>query len=190
MRTLAGIAVTLILVACGGGAEKDKPDESLKNADDVEASENAAATTTVDVGEFAPLSDGAEEVGRVSVTRLKVGGDDLGPWLEANVRFENTTDDIGDFPEVGIWCKGATESGSYQADSTIDLSTTMPAKSYKEGVLNLPLSDDPRTGESVPECETPALIRFEPLVSVGEPEPTQVRVPDNLIAKLNARRVK
>jgi hypothetical protein len=190
MRTIAAIAMTLILVACGGNAEKDKPDESLRNADDVKASETAAATTTVEIGEFAPLSDGAEEVGRVSVTKLKVGGDDLGPWLEASVRFENTTDEEGNLAEVGIWCKGATESGGWQADSTLDLNATIPAKSYKEGVVNLPLSDDPRTGEPVPECETPAFIQFTPLVTVGDVEPVQVRIPNDLIAKLNDKRVR
>jgi len=193
MKTLAAIAMTMtmtmILVACGGGADQDQPDESLRNADDVEASENAAGTTTVDVGEFAPLSDGAEEVGRVAVTKLKVGGDGLGRWLEASVRVENTTDEDGNLPDAGIWCKGATESGGWQIDSTIDLNSTIPAKSYKEGVVNLPLSDDGRTGEPVPECKTPAFIRFTPTVWVGEVELAQVRVPDDLIAKLNDKRV-
>ncbi len=45
--------------------------------------------------------------------------------------------------------------------------------------MNLPLSDDGRTGESVPECQTPAYIRFMPTVWVGEVEPAQVRVPED-----------
>lgn len=177
--------ITPALVACGGGSDtpSSSPNTQLKNADDVEATRSAESSKTVNFGDFADV-DG---FGRVSITSATVGGDDLGPWLEAKVRLENTTKDDASGPDVGLFCKGDSESGSYQADSTLTLGDEIPAGSYKEGTLNLLPYSYKRTFEDDTPCATPAFIRLTPSVYEEGAELPQVAVPDALIDEMNAK---
>jgi len=187
IAALALVPVLALLAGCGGDDEDPKSDQantSLNSADDVEASQNAA--TAFEVGEFADLPGGA----RLAVTSLKVGGDDLGPWLETSIRFENSTDEAQSIPgSAGVLCAGASENGGSQIDGTVSLGDEVPAGSFKEGVLNLLTSGDGRTGEPVPHCGTPAFVQFE----VEDPEtyePVYVQwpVPDEMIEQMDAVR--
>ena len=85
LAALALVPVVLLAQGCGSGDDQksDEPNSSLKNADDVDASQDAAAAPEVEVGEFGDLPGDT----RVSATTMKVGGDDLGPWLEVSFRF-------------------------------------------------------------------------------------------------------
>jgi hypothetical protein len=183
----AALAVVLsgLLVAGCGSEEKssDEPNSALKNADDVEASQEAAAAQEVDLGKFGDLSDDT----RVSVTAMKVGGDDLGPWLEVSIRFENAAKVDAAVPVTGIVCKGSAEPGENQAGSTLDSGDPVPAGSFKEGVLNLLVPGEGRTGEPVPVCDGPAFVQ----VTGEDPETSAdkvVRVPvaDEVLAQLQA----
>ena len=119
---------------------------------------------------------------------LTVGGDDLGPWLVTLVRVENRGSADQSMPNIGIVCTGSTEMGGYQAGSTISLTTSLPAGSYREGTLNLLLPHDRRTGTPVPSCATPAYVQALPLVTDSATRPVRVQIPDAAVTSLNAKR--
>jgi hypothetical protein len=74
--------------------------------------------------------------------------------------------------------------------STLSDSEPLPARSYKEGTLNLLLPGDSRTGTPVPKCATPATLRAQATNYAGGTAPSvKIPVPDAVIAQLNARRV-
>jgi hypothetical protein len=184
-HTLSLLIAVPILAACGGGSDEPStsPSTQLKNADDVKATQSAKSSKTVKFGEFAEI----EGFGRASVASASVGGDDLGPWLETKIRFENTSGEESSTPDVGIYCKGDSESGSYQADSTISLGEPIPDGSYKEGILNLLPYGFKRTGEVDEACQTPAFIRLTPAVYEDSAELPQIAIPDELVDELNAK---
>jgi hypothetical protein len=176
----------LLLAGCESGDSKgsNKPNSALKNADDVQQSEAAAAAKVVQVGAFGDLPGD----GRVSVTAMKVGGDDLGPWLETSMRVENASKEKASVPDTGIVCSGSSEQGGYQIDSTMLLSDEVPAGSYKEGVLNLTVPGDSRTGEPATPCGAPAFVQITGQDTQSF-KSTVVRVPiaDDVLAQLNAQ---
>jgi hypothetical protein len=185
--TALALLSAVLLAGCGSGDENkssNKPNFSLKNGDKVEESEAAAAAKVVQVGDFGDLPGD----GRVSVTAMKVGGDDLGPWLEVSMRVENASNETAGVPDTGIVCTGSSDQGGYQADSTLLLSDEIPAGSFKEGILNLMVPGDSRTGEPAMPCTAPAFVQI-----TGEDsqtfETTAVRVPiaEDVIAELNAK---
>jgi hypothetical protein len=189
-RIRAGLAILILaapaLVGCGSGsdASSTKPNSDLKSADEMQATKTSEDLRTVKIGEFAEVKD----FGRVAVTSVKVGGDDLGPWLEAEVRFENTSGEDSSATDTNLVCAGdgANEFGGYQADSTFDPNQTIPDKSFSEGTLNLLPVGFKRTGEAESPCATPAFIRFTPFVHEEGTELSQVAVPDDAIDELNS----
>ena len=152
------VPVVFLASGCGDGDDEkpEGPNPSLRDADDVEEGQAAEVADEVEVGEFGDLTADT----RVSVTAMQVGGDDLGPWLEVSVRFENASDDVAYIPDAGIVCAGSVEQGGYQAGSTVSLGEEVPRGSFKEGVLNLMVPGDSRTGEVVPPCAGPAFVQF------------------------------
>lgn len=181
----AALAATLLLLAgCGDDAPGAKEENTaLRNGNSVEASTESGDATDLALGEFAELGDHL----RVRVGDTKVGGDDGGPWLEIAVRAENDGSEDQMLPEIGIVCSGNAEQGSYQADSTLLLTDTVPAGSFKEGTLNLLLPGDSRTGEKIAPCETPVFIRATPGIYVGDEPPSfRWELPETTVTELNA----
>jgi hypothetical protein len=182
---ILAVLLAALVAGCGGQSKAaTKPDSSLKNADRVQQSQAAAAANIVQIGEFGDLPGN----GRVEVTAMKVGGDDLGPWLEATMRVENASKETASVPDTGIVCTGSTQQGGYQVDSTMRLSDEIPAGSYKEGVLNLIVPGDSRTGQPATPCAAPAFVQITGLDNQSLKTGT-VRVPiaGELLAQLNAK---
>jgi hypothetical protein len=158
--------------------------KGLAPAESVEAGRQAANAQIVTFGEPGKLPDNVY----VIFSAPTVGGDDLGPWLVTPVRVENRGSVDQSMPNMGIVCMGSTDMGGYQAGSTVKLTDTLPAGSYREGTLNLLLPHDSRTGTPVPSCATPAYVQAIPLVTDSTTKPVRVQVPDATIASLNAKR--
>lgn len=177
MRRLTAtlLALPLLLAACGS----DDGDEPLRNAGDVREEERAESAIDAEIGEQFEF-EGMD----VEIIAVAPGGDDSGAWLEVEVRVENSTDDELAIPEFDLKCAGDPEGGGWQADSTFPMYEPLPAKSYEEGVLNLIVPGQPRTGEPNTPCATPAFIEVAPLSYVGEPTIARVAIPDDVIAQV------
>ncbi|MDF1705331.1 MAG: hypothetical protein P1U38_11200 [Aeromicrobium sp.] len=171
-------AAVLALLAFGAGA-CGNDDGPLRDADDVRSEELAEAASEAAVGEQFEL-DGLD----MEIVSLSPGGDESGAWLEAEIRAENSTDDDLSLPNVDLFCDGDLEGGGWQADSTFDMYADLPPKTFEEGVLNLVIPGQPRTGEPETECATPAYIEVSPTVSVGQPTVVRIPVPDDVIAQV------
>lgn len=185
MRLAVAVLALLLTAACAGGSESsDKPDDSLKN--DADATVAPSAGETLKVGQFAE----GKYIGRIQVSAIKVGGDDLGPWLEATVRMENSGDEALSPAQLDLVCTGDKETIGYQADSTFDFNEEVPPGSFREGVANLLIAGDPRTGEPTTECATPAYIEITPVVSIGDDPQPKFAVPDEFIAEINGKLTK
>ena len=128
-------------------------------ATQIEQSRADQGAATVAVGAPGQMEGGI----RFTVKNLAVGGDGSGPWLVATVHVENPTGDDATVPNVGIACAGtaADKLGGYQASSTIRLGDDLPARSFRDGTLNLLLPGDSRTGVTTPPCSTPAHIDIQ-----------------------------
>lgn len=181
------LGLALLLAGCGDDQSSDNPDTSLKNADEVRSQEQAgqnARAKTVDLGEFVELGSGL----RLSASKVVVGGDELGPWLIATVRIENSSDEEAAPPDGGIICSNATEPGGSQAGSTLDVSGGLPAESFAEGTLNLLLPEDGRYGEKIQDCQGPAFLQFTKTGLVDDSDlPVRIRVPEDTLAELLVR---
>lgn len=173
--TIAALTVTAIatLTACGGSGGSDE----LRDADDIKASETAASAKTAKIGETFELGNL-----NVKISSLVAGGDDLGPWVVADLRVENPTDEEDYLPDAGIVCGEKGEQGSYQADSTLFLGDTLPKKSFKEGTLNLLTIEDGRSMQPPVECAAPAFVQM----TSTDSKVVRIPVPDDVLAKLNA----
>jgi hypothetical protein len=158
---------------------------SLVPAESVEAELEAKNAQVVAFGQAGKLAD---DVYVIFNAPLTVGGDDLGPWLVTPVRVENRGKADQSMPNIGIVCMGSTEVGGYQAGSTMSLTDTLPAGSYREGSLNLLLPKDSRTGTAVPARATPAYVQAIPLVTDSSTKPVRVAIPDATVASLNEKR--
>jgi hypothetical protein len=198
-RVLLTVAAVVSLTSCGGGDDGDSPAAQsstggeLRNADEVRADEQSAAAAKATVGTPVTVEDlTGESKSDVTVSALKIGGDDAGPWLEITVVVANPSDKVSTIPRLGIVCTGSPEVGGNQAGGTLhNEGTEIPAKSKDEGKLRLLLPGDSRTGEVVPECPTPAVIRiYYGLISQGTKfgKTAELTIPDAMITKLNAKR--
>lgn len=208
MRLLVGLAaLTLVLGACGGDDDATSGDEvgaetspnaeatdgdtgqDLRPADEVIAEEEASASMDGEIGEDIDLGEGLT----VTVQAMRAGGDDLGPWLEVDVRAENRGEEELTNPELAIVCDGGAETGGWQADSTFDLGDELPAGSFHEGTVHLLLPEDGRYGEPVPECGSPAYVRISPYATVvvdgQEPPAADVEIPVDILEQLNSARL-
>jgi hypothetical protein len=185
--------VVPLLSGCGSGGTTTASTSStpttaskgLAPSESVEAERQAANAKIVTFGQPGKLPD---DVYVIFNAPLTVGGDDLGPWQVTPVRVENRGSADQSMPNIGIFCMGSTEVGGYQAASTVSLTDKLPAKSYREGILNLLLPHDSRTGTSVPSCGTPAYVQAIPLVTDSSTKPVRVQIPDATVASLNAKR--
>ena len=149
----------------------------MRDAYDIEPSETPASARSAKVGETFELGNL-----RVKISSLAAGGDDLGPWVVADLRFENPSDEEDYLPDAGIVCGEKGEQGGYQADSTIFLGDALPKKSFKEGTLNLLTVDDGRSMEPPVECPAPAFVQM----TSSDSKVVRIPVPDDVLIKLNA----
>ena len=163
----------------------------LRSAGEVLAERAAAAAKDVTLGQTVSLAPKVTVV----VTRMTLGGDDLGPWLSVSVRAENRSGDSVTNPVLAIYCKGESEGGGWQADSTYSLGDELPSGSFAQGDVNLLLPKDGRTGEAVPACVLPATVRVTDGSTVtiegNQTSPSyDYPIARSLVTELNARRTR
>lgn len=175
---MAGLAVA----ACSSG---DDATGALQPAGSVRASETARNTVLIEVGKAGSFGDVD-----VTVTAFAVGGDDFGPWLTVTMHVENRAKEPLGIPRLEIHCTGSEEGGGYQMGSTLDVFKELPARTFEDGTLNLLMPDDPRTRTPVPACKTPAFARATGnLTSQNVGKVPQWRIPDDLVAQMNVKRL-
>jgi hypothetical protein len=172
------MSCTLMLAACGGDSDSGS---TAANTDLVPAGEKAAQNAAEDVTPLGELVE-VDAQTRFTVTGFKVNSSDsLGPWIEASVRGE-ANDDAGAIPfEIASLCASSTETGGWQADSTVSLGQEIPAGSFLEGFISLLLPEDGRYGEPIKPCEEPALVK----VSSSE-KTVWFAIPSDVVAEINS----
>jgi hypothetical protein len=183
-RTVHALA-PLVFVLASCSSAPDPP-----NAQDVRPTlAPRLETATVDVGQPAPLVQRSQTIGTFTVSKFEVGGDGRGPWLLAVVRIENKSSREAVFPAFGIKCKGSAEPGMpLTGDWTREV---VPAGRSSEEKVPLAVPGDQRAGSTVPKCEPPAFAEFAAIGDTEERDPvSRIRIPDDLIAELNAKRVR
>lgn len=169
------LTILLVLSGCGNSQTTSNPDANLLPAGSVLAVE--AMSQSVPLGKMVET----DPTSRFTVTELRVGGDDFGPWMEVAVRGE-AAESPGALPtSVAIRCASSPETGGWQAGSTVALGQEIPEGAFLEGTLNLLLPGDGRYGEAIPECTGPATIE------VGSTPPVWFEVPAALVDQLNER---
>lgn len=173
-RSALLVVLVCSLAACGSDDETTTPNTALPPAESVREEERSEGS--VALGELVDTGYGV----RAGVLAFSVGGDDGGPWLVAETRVEGL-DEGGSVPNMGIVCAGGTELGGWQADSTLQLATDVPAGSFDEGSVHLLLPGDGRYGEPIPECAGPAFVEIDTIDG-----PAVVEVPATVLAELNA----
>jgi hypothetical protein len=148
----------------------------------------------VNVATFVNASPGqpVEFLGlKVMLSTITQGGDNSGPWLTVHVRVENTGSQGRANPNIGIVCAGSEQTGGWQAASTFNVGQSLPAGSFDEGDVNLLLPGDSRSGQAVPSCKTPAVVRVSTTGVVtgrGGPAGGYWSIADDLVGGLNAAR--
>jgi hypothetical protein len=176
--------------ASSGGQSSTTTGGPLRPSGEVNAGNAAAAAKKATLGETVTLDTGLT----MKVTHMRIGGDNLGPWLTVAVRAENRSGQSTTNPQVAIYCKGEPEGGGYQADSTYSLSAELPTGSFAEGNVNLLLPKDSRTGVATPLCAEPATVRVNEFqsVTVGNEQPKSFdyAIPPALVAQMNAKRTR
>ena len=204
-QILAGLtAIGIVVAGCGGSdsatdsdapAEADAPISTATTAPIEAATPTLADAEDVRAGALAgePVPMGSEATdGHVIavVSNPQTDGDDLGPWLEVDVRIENPTDEDVQYFNAGIICAGNDEMGGTVQGGTIDSSAGIPAGTFEEGTLLVLLPGDGRYGEATPLCETPAAVRIEVIGDDGMTPEQAVSwtIPEDLIATLNTGR--
>lgn len=171
----------LAFAACGGSDDSAASDSELRNAEDVRSEETAEGVQG-ELGSEVELGDIA-----VTVSNPVFSGDDGGPWIEVEVRYENRGDTDIDWFEAGIICTGNDEVGGRQAGSTLDLNAGLPTGTFDEGTLNLLAPGDGRFGEERPACANPASVRVSTYIGgIEGGEPAIFPLPGEVIDELNA----
>lgn len=142
-------------------------------------------TATVEVGEPAPLVERSQVIGTLTVEEMSVGADARGPWLSAVVRIENDSAREALYRSLALKCTGSSELGN---PLTGDQGVVRP-RSDRTGTQRLALPGDMRTGDPVPECKTPAFAVFGAIGESEDRDPeSRIRIPEQLVAELNAKR--
>jgi hypothetical protein len=122
----------------------------------------------------------------VTVSSPAVGTDDVGPWLEVDVRVENRRTESLSLVAVELFCAGNPEGGGWQYESTFDPMETVPSGSYSEGTMRLLLPGDDQMRGTRPTCEKPARIVVSPWPSSWDDLGSAVfEVDPSLIDELN-----
>lgn len=196
-RLLTTTVITGLIAGCGGSAASetssattDSPavtegpatdpaqpagttavDQALRPAEEARA-EAAVAGPEVAIGDRIDVLG----VGLI-INSITAGGDDGGGWVAVDARAENPGTTDSTVPWMEVRCSGNDEAGGWQADSSLYMGDALPAGSFDEGVVNLNLPGDSRTGDPVPTCDTPAYITF-----VGSD--SKIAVPDAVIAEV------
>lgn len=179
MNRRAVLAACAVLIAgCSSGTPQlSAPNTGLKPAAAVAAA--AANAKAIPLGSLVAV----DSTSKFTVKSYKLGGNDLGPYLQTTVRGE-AAGAAGHLPtDVSIICSNSTEEGGYQADSTVTLQQAIPGGAFAEGVLNLLIPGDGRYGKPVPHCATPAVVVAKASSSAA---PVSFAIPDELIGELNA----
>lgn len=167
------VSACFSVAGCGGSEGTAEPNLDLQPAGSVLVME--ASPQASPLGQMLDIDSSS----RFTVTEIRVGGDDYGPWLEVDVRGE-AAKDAGFLPyAIAIRCTSSAETGGWQADSTVSPGQEIPKGAYLEGTFNLLLPGDGRYGEPVPECTPPAFIE------VGSSPSGWFAIPAQLVDQLN-----
>lgn len=139
-----------------------------------------SAREPLNVGERAELA-GLD----LLVTKVVVGGDDAGPWLQVWFRMKNISDHEVPIPAAAIACHGDDALGSPAPSQdrhyAIRPGALIFVDSSAAGVMRLLAPGDLRDGSTRPTCHTPAYVR----VTNGS-ELLKVRVPNSVVNGFNA----
>ncbi|MFJ9316659.1 DUF6461 domain-containing protein [Pimelobacter simplex] len=140
------------------------------------------------LGDTADLGGGL----RVRLGGPAVSGDDLGPWLQLDLRTENTGTAPQPRPQIGLYC-AQSEDGGYALWEVGDADSrgTVPAGAIEETGIRVTLPGDGRRGEAIPACEGTAYLEA---ATYGEDDwnnpltYAQWSVPSDLVDDLNDAR--
>jgi len=120
---------------------------------------------------------------RLSVTKVVVGGDDHGPWLQVWFRMKNVSDHEVRVPVLDIVCAGNDTPGSLGPTPDRNYGIKPGARifvgSSADGVMRLLSPGDLRDGKR-PVCATPAYVRV-----TGKDDALKVPIPDATVKGLN-----
>lgn len=156
----------------------DATSTTLLESDDLipvdEAERNAA--TKAAVGEEIDAGSGQFLV----VSAIRVGGDEE-PWIEVDARAENRGSETVTIPDFAVVCGGASEGEGWQADSTFPMYEEVRPGSFAEGTLNLLPTGNSRTGEAIPACDSPAVLRI-----TLDGSTVDLAIPDDVLAAYNS----
>jgi hypothetical protein len=200
-RILIGAAAVCILVSSCGGSDSDTETNTTEASAAAVTATTGGATVTptladaeeVRSDELAgePAEMGAETTdGHVIAvaSNPRVGGDDAGPWMEIDLRIENSTDEAVQFYNTGIVCSGNDEVSGTVIGGTLDGIGGLPPQSFDEGSQFVLLPGDGRYGEPIPPCQAPAVLRIEVIGEDGFVPDVALTwaIPDEIIAEMNA----
>lgn len=173
----------MLMASCGTASEPspDRTDEATPSS-----IPRTLPTATVEIGEPAPLVERGQVIGTLTVQEIRVGADARGPWLNAVVRVENDSAREALFRTLDIRCTGSPDL--LGSSLTGDQGMVRP-RSHRTDTQRLALPGDMRTGDPVPECKTPAFATFAAIGESEERAPeSRIRIPEQLVAELNAKR--
>ena len=173
-----------------GSTELSVGDETANTVGGELRSANDALAEEAVQGEQGSFGSAVELNGvSITVNPPNVSGDDDGPWLEVPVRVENRLTEAISWMVLEMYCSGNPESGSWQWESTLDLSSSIPSGTFAEGTVNLLLPGDGRYGEPIPECIAPAHIVASPVPDSWDDLGQAVwRLDDTTVTALNNAR--
>lgn len=89
-------------------------------------------------------------------------------------------------PSIEMHCANSNEGGGYQAGSTVTFGDAVPPGTFQEGVVNLLLPGDSRTGATATPCEgDPYIETVSHSVVSDAADPGRGTVDREMIAELN-----
>jgi hypothetical protein len=140
----------------------------------------ASAVEPLNVGEPAEMAGL-----NLLVTKVVVGGDDVGPWLQVWFRMKSVSDHEVPIPAAAIACHGDESLGApapvQDRHYAIRPGALIFVGSSAAGVMRLLVPGDSRDGSERPTCRTPAYVR----VTDGA-ELRKIKIPDPVVKGLNA----
>jgi hypothetical protein len=182
--SVALVVSVLAISACSSTSKSDTPTVPPP-ADTVRSTALGGTPATFGV----PAAVGALKVTSSDPT---IGSDADGPWLTVTVHADNSSPGVVQAPQFELRCSGSSAGGTWLQASTFKPGDPMPARSIKDGTINLVIPGDDRLGQPRPSCATPATVVASLLVfdDTGASPPAQKRlawaVPDELVDQLNA----
>ena len=157
-------------------AEPATSSGELRSADEVLAEQAASQSIQGTVGEPLQLREGLVVIVS-SIAPVRDGGGT--PVVQTQLRIENTGADTTT-PRFSVVCAGSDETGG-ELLGDYNSFDALPSGTFEEGQADLLLPGDDVTGEPVPACNTPAVIRVFDNESAATAD---FPIPDEVIQEL------